>query len=661
MGSSGSDSPESPDPDTFSNYGGSDMAAHLKRKELFSQRKQREFIPDNKKDDSYWDRRRRNNEAAKRSREKRRFNDMVLEQRVVELTKENHVLKAQLDAIKDKYNISGENLVSVDQIMATLPTNEQVLSITKRAKLSTTIPQTIIYPNSPSPVPISVIHQPISGMESPNSRPESPQLHHYQPNNNNNSNNYHHHHTQNNKINHLNQQLSQQTQLSQQNPQTLLNEASNSAAAVAVVAAAVAFNNSHHQHHHHNQYHHPQLQPQHTHNQQQQPSATSTPSTIHILNHHLQHSSTQHQSAAQHFYQGRHNPQQLPNLRHTSSPSQIIIDDDEDDEIDEIETGAQQHYNNNFKTESTPFTSTTSPSATNKCNERNIIQSSGSISLAPAIVNECVSDTGNSRSTNTPSASPSYNVLNLSSRRGQSPYGISSGTGSGTQSGDDEDITQQMINEQQTNSLPLKLRHKSHLGDKDAATALLALHNIKQEPNCVMRTTTPPWDNEGSSDERDSGISLGGGVGNTSGNNSDWTTAAVAVAAAVAAKTTPTTQILQRKLTIPTVVQSQLLQHHHQQQHPILQHHHTQFQQNNDTSNNTTIQHNKREYLVRKPNQQPCITIPVVPNVNVTLEDKEEENIHLKSQLARLESEVATIKNMMILNTGVSGSTAAAQ
>lgn len=91
-------------------------AAHLKRKELFTQRKQREFIPDNKKDDNYWDRRRRNNEAAKRSREKRRFNDMVLEQRVVELTKENHVLKAQLEAIKEEYGISGENVICVEKV-----------------------------------------------------------------------------------------------------------------------------------------------------------------------------------------------------------------------------------------------------------------------------------------------------------------------------------------------------------------------------------------------------------------------------------------------------------------------------------------------------------------------------------------------------------------
>lgn len=96
---------------------GFDLSSHLQRKEFFAQRKQREFIPDNKKDESYWDRRRRNNEAAKRSREKRRFNDMILEQRVVELSKENHVLKAQLTAIKDKFGISGEAVVSVEQVI----------------------------------------------------------------------------------------------------------------------------------------------------------------------------------------------------------------------------------------------------------------------------------------------------------------------------------------------------------------------------------------------------------------------------------------------------------------------------------------------------------------------------------------------------------------
>ncbi|KAL0268355.1 UNVERIFIED_CONTAM: hypothetical protein PYX00_010328 [Menopon gallinae] len=113
-----------------------DISNGIKRKDFFSQRKQREFIPDNKKDDSYWDRRRRNNEAAKRSREKRRFNDMILETRVVELSKENHLLKAQLAAIKEKFGISGDSIISVEQVMAAFPSNEQVISQTKRVKLS---------------------------------------------------------------------------------------------------------------------------------------------------------------------------------------------------------------------------------------------------------------------------------------------------------------------------------------------------------------------------------------------------------------------------------------------------------------------------------------------------------------------------------------------
>ena len=109
-----------------------ELAQQLKRKEMFCQRKEREFIPDNKKDECYWDRRRRNNEAAKRSREKRRFNDMILEQRVCELTKENHILKAELTAIKEKYGITGESLISPEQILETLPSNEQLINVTRQ-------------------------------------------------------------------------------------------------------------------------------------------------------------------------------------------------------------------------------------------------------------------------------------------------------------------------------------------------------------------------------------------------------------------------------------------------------------------------------------------------------------------------------------------------
>ncbi|KAL1492670.1 hypothetical protein ABEB36_010894 [Hypothenemus hampei] len=263
----------------------------VKHKELFSQRKQREFTPDNKKDDNYWDRRRRNNEAAKRSREKRRFNDMVLEQRVVELTKENAILKAQLEAIREEYGICGENVVCVEKVLANLPTNEQVLSLTKRQKIAHPgAPPSLFAPQSP--VPTSVIHQPL----------------------------------------------------------------------------------------------------------------TSQPMT--------------------------HTQLQGP-----------------------LEPAFREHpdYHASYQM---------------------------------------------------PYRHPSPGALNLSARRPRSspsPYELSSTSG-------DEGPPTQPVPAESNNSLPLKLRHKSHLGDKDAAaSALLALHNIKQEPS----RASPPWDGEGSSDERDSGISLG--------------------------------------------------------------------------------------------------------------------------------------------------------
>ncbi|XP_063979209.1 uncharacterized protein LOC135163578 isoform X2 [Diachasmimorpha longicaudata] len=255
-----------------------------------SQRKQREFIPDNKKDDSYWDRRRRNNEAAKRSREKRRFNDMVLEQRVMELSKENHILKAQLDAIRDKFGICGDQVISAEHVLAALP-SEPTMSV-KRAKLPPSA--ALLYARTPSPVHTSVIHQPVSGARSPR------------------------------------------------------------------------------------------------------------------------------------------------------SPAQLYVP----------ETSAYP------ETESFQYPYP-----------------------HPAMHFDTTS------------------ALNLSrGRRAQSPFELSSGSG---------DESTQIVTAQSataSNSLPHKLRHKSRIGDKDAASALLALQGIKQEPG---PRASPPWDNEGSSDERDSGISLG--------------------------------------------------------------------------------------------------------------------------------------------------------
>ncbi|KAF7652950.1 hypothetical protein LDENG_00089700 [Lucifuga dentata] len=68
-------------------------------------RRKREFIPDEKKDTIYWERRRKNNEAAKRSREKRRINDMVLENKLMALGEENASLKAELLSLKLKFGL----------------------------------------------------------------------------------------------------------------------------------------------------------------------------------------------------------------------------------------------------------------------------------------------------------------------------------------------------------------------------------------------------------------------------------------------------------------------------------------------------------------------------------------------------------------------------
>lgn len=68
-------------------------------------RKQREFIPENKKDSSYWEKRRKNNEAARRSREKRRYHDMALENRIMDLTRDNCKLRNELTAIKKRFGI----------------------------------------------------------------------------------------------------------------------------------------------------------------------------------------------------------------------------------------------------------------------------------------------------------------------------------------------------------------------------------------------------------------------------------------------------------------------------------------------------------------------------------------------------------------------------
>ncbi|XP_068447213.1 uncharacterized protein [Clinocottus analis] len=61
-------------------------------------RRRREMTPTDQKDLAYWDKRLKNNEAAKRSRDKRRLSDLMLEGQLLALSEENAQLRAQLRA-----------------------------------------------------------------------------------------------------------------------------------------------------------------------------------------------------------------------------------------------------------------------------------------------------------------------------------------------------------------------------------------------------------------------------------------------------------------------------------------------------------------------------------------------------------------------------------
>ncbi|KAJ1207643.1 hypothetical protein NDU88_003033 [Pleurodeles waltl] len=62
-------------------------------------RRPREFTPEEHKEGSYWSRRQRNNEAARRSRQRRRLQELHLEARALELLRENERLRAALCAL----------------------------------------------------------------------------------------------------------------------------------------------------------------------------------------------------------------------------------------------------------------------------------------------------------------------------------------------------------------------------------------------------------------------------------------------------------------------------------------------------------------------------------------------------------------------------------
>lgn len=78
-----------------------------------SARRKREMTPNDKKDASYWGKRHKNNEAAKRSREKRRLNDLMKDGQLLALSDENARLWAQVLSLQYRSSLSaGENQAS---------------------------------------------------------------------------------------------------------------------------------------------------------------------------------------------------------------------------------------------------------------------------------------------------------------------------------------------------------------------------------------------------------------------------------------------------------------------------------------------------------------------------------------------------------------------
>ena len=457
--------------DSYQANNGYDLTA-IKRKELFSQRKQREFIPDSKKDDSYWDRRRRNNEAAKRSREKRRFNDMVLEQKVVELTKENHILKAQLDAIKDKFGINAENFICIDKILASIPTNDQLITITKRPKIATLSATSpiIFQSNNISPIPTPVIHHSVIN---------SPHLQHM---------------------------------------------------SAAAAAATVSY-----QHENNNLNYHE--------------TANSTANAFSSLSYHHQHQlQQQQQQQQQQFYENKNNNiinnNNVLNLSRSKSKSQS---------------------RSPSPSRSTPLQSPLETSSGS--GDENLVTNSNN--LPPEQLEELAQ------------SQPQLQLQLQPPQTLTEPLLITH---------DDPQLKRKRNLNDINNSLPLKLRHKSHLGDKDSNNANL-LENLKQETIVTNSRTSPAWDAEGSgsSDERDSGISMG---------ISEW----------------------------PTINNAHL------------------HSNSNSTTKLTNILKNRSQLFMKILNN-------VNHKIGIDNNNEEEDDVskkHIQSEIERLSSEVASLKSLIV-------------
>ncbi|EYC13135.1 hypothetical protein Y032_0045g1285 [Ancylostoma ceylanicum] len=116
------------------------------------------------KDEQYWERRRKNNDASKRSREKRRISDMAMEQRILALSQENHLLKSRLES-----RTAAESLLQTARPdFASLPSQSNtVLPSTSKSLFTHQLPTSSVGLQSLTAPPLSTLHSTVPSLSLP--------------------------------------------------------------------------------------------------------------------------------------------------------------------------------------------------------------------------------------------------------------------------------------------------------------------------------------------------------------------------------------------------------------------------------------------------------------------------------------------------------------
>lgn len=120
-----------------------------------SRRKKRAFISDDKKDPIYWSQRSKNNLSAKRSRVKRRMNDLVLETKLTQLSNENEILKAKIDMLSRKFgHLTNKEEEELEKLNAKISTEEKTSVLSSSSSKANPTEEQSLIEKSSTPMPI---------------------------------------------------------------------------------------------------------------------------------------------------------------------------------------------------------------------------------------------------------------------------------------------------------------------------------------------------------------------------------------------------------------------------------------------------------------------------------------------------------------------------